>query len=96
MANRFWMSIKQAILNTSGFFSITSLQHKKHAQSRGQSGNSWPGLRAARLSGAQRSDLKGKRGFMHREFCCEAPGRAGSSPAASYEGHPAARRPEAV
>jgi len=57
------MSIKQAILNTSGFFSITSLQHKMRAQSRGQSGIRGPGLWAARLRGAQSSHLK--RDFVH-------------------------------
>lgn len=57
MANRFWMSIKQAILNTSGFFSITSLQHKTHAQSRSQ----W--RQPARTT--FRSNLKGKSDFVH-------------------------------
>lgn len=78
------MSVKQVTLNTSGFFSITSLQHKRHDHS----GISWPGLWAPNLPGAQ-----GK-GFVHQKLHHEAPARSGSSPAASHERHCAPRRAE--
>lgn len=70
MANRFWMSFKQAILNTSGFFSITSLKHR--AEVRWHQLLRTVGSQAAR---SQRSDVKGKRGFVHEKLPRQLQGR---------------------
>lgn len=77
MANRFWISVRQAILNTSGFFSITSLEHKACAQRRGQSGTHSAGLRAARPSGGSKKGLERQKGFCAlQEPHHKAPGQA--------------------
>lgn len=69
------MSVRQAILNTSGFFSITSLEHKACAQRRGQSGTRRAGLRAARPSGGSKKGLEKQKGFCAlREPHHKAPG----------------------
>lgn len=89
MANRFWMSVRQAILNTSGFFSITSLEHKAYEVRAAPAGQDCmqPGT-----LGAQRKDWEGRRVFVHCKSLTTKLQENRQFPAASHEQHPAPRR----